>query len=317
MCGTENSSPFPDGPSAQKLTFYIHTHRYDYFPDTQEVILHMPHRKHEVVGSRVGRLIQERIEQLYAKCQVECPFEQLKASDIKSDQGDVLMPDEQIMCLDAEQPALVVEVGNSQTAEDLERKARRLVMAGKGEIRQVVTVKFHRGSRVDLTVWRPRVIDGSLTPERVDQVRNRRTSVHSVPKETLTSVPQVIRDTNAEPVPGAQLGIPMAEMAPPELLHDSLRNEIIIITSEEICKVIKRAEAYHNSVGKNRFGVRPKDAECPSSPANSVSSGPSDDEEQQQESMPEDEYKPARRMRPGEPYRSPIKARARKVNKQD
>ncbi|KAK6385476.1 hypothetical protein LTS17_001044 [Exophiala oligosperma] len=256
----------------------------------------MPHRKHEVVGSRVGRLIQERIEQLYAKCQVECPFEQLKASDIKSDQGDVLMPDEQIMCLDAEQPALVVEVGNSQTAEDLERKARRLVMAGKGEIRQVVTVKFHRGSRVDLTVWRPRVIDGSLTPERVDQV---------------------IRDTNAEPVPGAQLGIPMAEMAPPELLHDSLRNEIIIITSEEICKVIKRAEAYHNSVGKNRFGVLPKDAECPSSPANSVSSGPSDDEEQQQESMPEDEYKPARRMRPGEPYRSPIKARARKVNKQD
>lgn len=60
----------------------------------------MPPRKYEVVNSRLDRLVQERIEQLYVKHQVECPFEQLKMSDIKTDQDDVLIPDDQIMCLE-------------------------------------------------------------------------------------------------------------------------------------------------------------------------------------------------------------------------
>ncbi len=65
------------------------------------------------------------------------------------------MPDDQIMCLDAEQPGLVLEVGYSQAAKYLEKKAFRITKAGKGQIRLVVTVKLHQDSQVDLTAWRP------------------------------------------------------------------------------------------------------------------------------------------------------------------
>jgi hypothetical protein len=115
----------------------------------------MPKRKHEVVNSGFSRPLQNKIEQLCAKHQVVCPFEPLRASDIEAEQGDVFMPDDQIMCLDAEQPGLVLEVGCSQEVKDLEKKAFRIIMAGKGQIRLVVTVQLHQDSQVDLTVWRP------------------------------------------------------------------------------------------------------------------------------------------------------------------
>lgn len=109
----------------------------------------------------------------------------------------------------------------------------------------------------------------------------------------------------------------MAEMAPPKLLPDSLRNETIIITAEELCGIVKRAEDFHNNVAKDRYEDFPTDLEWTLSPASSISTGPGQEDEQHQESMPEDEYKPARPFRSDKGYRSPIKIRARQVNKQD
>lgn len=150
----------------------------------------MPKRKHEVVHSGFSRLLQKKIEQLCAKHQVVCPFEPLRESDIEAEQGDVFMPDDQIMCLDAEQPGLVLEVGSSQAVKDLERKAFRIIKAGKGQIRQVVTVKLHRDSQVDLTVWKPCITSDCpprLTAERVDQVSNTPIFVHSRLRDTYSS----------------------------------------------------------------------------------------------------------------------------------
>lgn len=109
----------------------------------------------------------------------------------------------------------------------------------------------------------------------------------------------------------------MAEMAPPKLLPDPLRNETIIITAEELCGIVKRAEDFHNNVAKDRYEDFPTDLEWTLSPASSTSAGLSQEDEQQQESMPEDEYKPARTFRSDKGYRSSLKMRAREVNKQD
>ncbi|OAP55484.1 hypothetical protein AYL99_10457 [Fonsecaea erecta] len=210
------------------------------------------------------------------------------------------MPDDQIMCLDAEQPGLVLEVGYSHAVKDLEKKAFRIIKAGKGQIRQVVTVKLHQDSQVDLTVWRPCIT--SDCPPRL----------------TAEHVDQVIRNTNDEPVPGAQLEIPMAEMAPPKLLPDSLRNETIIITAEELCGIVKRAEDFHNNVAKDRYEDFPTDLEWTLSPASSISTGLSqEDDEQQDLCLRMNECKPAETFRSDKRSPSPIKMRAREANEQD
>lgn len=115
------------------------------------------------------------------------PFRAMRASDIKSEQGDVLQPDEQIMCHGAGQPGLVLEVGNSQSVKELNKKAIAIIKAGKGQIRQVVTVKLHQSSQVDLTDWKTYYTSDcppKLTAKRVDQVSNTPILVHNMLRDT-------------------------------------------------------------------------------------------------------------------------------------
>ncbi|EXJ82334.1 hypothetical protein A1O3_06147 [Capronia epimyces CBS 606.96] len=245
------------GEYEEKLS--LETVRYDYYSDTHEFVLLMPTLKHEVVHIGLSRLLLEKTDHLCDTHSVGRPVEPAGRTDIESEQGDVFQPDEQIWCRTAERPGLVLLVGSSHEVKELRRKAFRIIQAGKGQIRLVVTVKLLQDSRVDLTVWRP-----SLTSD-------------DPPKLTAKHVNQGMRNTNGELVPGAQLEIPMAELAPPKSLPDSLRSETIIITAEELCGIVKHAEDLEKhredldkgKVAEELYEDFPTDIECASSPASS------------------------------------------------
>lgn len=65
----------------------------------------------------------------------------------------------------------------------------------------------------------------------------------------------------------------MAGLAPPNLLPDSLRNETIVITAQELCEIVECAEDYHNPVIEACHEDGPADAECDLSASSSTSTG--------------------------------------------
>ncbi|KAK5453622.1 hypothetical protein LTS15_006808 [Exophiala xenobiotica] len=279
--------------------------RYDYFIDTQDLVLRMPPSDmHESVHAQLILLLLERLKQLCSSHQIQCPFSTFASAAVKDEQGSTLMPDNQIRCKNMKKPVLVLEIGDSQSMDSLNNKAFRYIQAGRGNVRYVVALKLHRDSQaVDLTLATPKFTSSGQS---------------TVLEAEITS--QAIRNVKGEPGSGAGLSISVGQMAPSGLLPGFICRETIVVSVEELCEIIQSAEDSEKAIEEGSFEDVPADFihASPSASSKSIELDEGDDDtlsihggDQGKRTTADDiEFKLDRTRYSTMPYRSPIKTRA-------
>lgn len=155
-------------------------YRYDYFADSQTLILRMPGDLHECTQAWIWRLLDRKITKLYEDHGCENPFESLGNKEVKFvGSNDRMIPDAAMYdSKDRSLPVLVIEIGITQTAKSLKKKADKYICLGNGSIRYVYTLRVRKGTgEISLTKW---------TPERDEQ-----NTIHSATtRQVCYSLPQ-------------------------------------------------------------------------------------------------------------------------------
>ncbi|KAK4935977.1 hypothetical protein LTR10_023064 [Elasticomyces elasticus] len=248
--------------------------RYDYFADTQRLVPRMPSKKHEYISTHLMFLLYSTIEQLCVQYQVKCPFSILGSADVK-DGRSVRQPDSSIYHVDTRVPVLVLELGHTQSTKSLKEKAEAYIRTGRGKIRYVFTLKLDRDSQaVYLATWTPQFVrEGEST---------------------------VLKAKAAY------------QITPGSSLPKFLRQQTVMISVEELCKIVKGGEDFELSIPEADFEDIPTDFMIDSSPASSTSSESDQERESGDDKATADEndFLP-RNNRSCTSHRSPIKTRAR------
>ncbi|KIV78014.1 hypothetical protein PV11_09782 [Exophiala sideris] len=273
--------------------------RYDYYADTQRFVPRMPSKKHEYVSTRVMFLLYSRIEQLCVQHKVKCPFSILGSADVK-DGRSVRQPDSSIYHESTRVPVLALELGHTQSTKSLKEKAEAYLRTGRGRIRYVFTLKLDGDSQaVYLATWTPEFVrEGQLTVLKAKAAY------------------QTIRDETGKAGSDAGLTVSMDRITPGSSLPESLREQIVMISVEELCEIVKGGEDFELRITEADFEDIPTDFVVASSPASSTSSESDHEGENGDDKATADEndFLP-RTNRSYTPLRSPIKTRARLSSK--
>ena len=222
-------------------------YRYDYFADSQTLILRMPGDLHECTLACIWRLLDRKITKLYEDHGCENPFESLGNKEVKFvGSNDCMIPDAAMYdSKDRSLPVLVIEIGITQTAKTLKKKADKYIRLGNGSIRYVYTLQVRKGSgEISLT---------KRTPERDEQ-----NTIHSATtRQVCCSLPQhsliwwyflinlatqQIRTADKKVGSGAGLEISMKEIMPKELSTSPIAQKTVVISVQEIYDIVEAAE---------------------------------------------------------------------------
>jgi len=121
----------------------------------------MPNFVHEVIIKEVAALIDKKFSALCQQSSTNFAtkdlLEGLKSyggADVRLDNGNKRCPDKQWRILNEEYPGIVLEVGNTQTAESLDLVADDWILESSECVRLVITVKFEYNEKNNVFAYR-------------------------------------------------------------------------------------------------------------------------------------------------------------------
>ncbi|OAL31105.1 hypothetical protein AYO20_08436 [Fonsecaea nubica] len=208
--------------------------RYDYFPRTSTFVLRMSASlEHECMEGAFRKLVGKALTQLCLGDPKKKEFVEQIGDEghtpLKEGETGTHSPDAQFRHVEAKYPGVILEVAYSQKTKSLSELAHIYIAEGSQGTKLVVGLDqdYPQSKKIMLRTWRRRIepAAGSAPPRLfIDH--------HS----------QEIRSFDGKPVPDAQLRIPILDLAPKVLIPESLHDEFIVISCEELCRSLRRVD---------------------------------------------------------------------------
>ncbi|KIW76749.1 hypothetical protein Z517_09193 [Fonsecaea pedrosoi CBS 271.37] len=244
--------------------------RYDYFPRTSTFVLRMSASlEHEWMEKAFCKLVEDTLAQLCLGDPKKKEFLEETGDEghtpLKEGEFGTHSPDAQFRHVEAKYPGVILEVAYSQKTKSLSELAHIYITEGT-KLVVGLDQDYPRSKKIMLRTWGRRIEPATES---------------APPRLFIDHHSQEIRSFDGKPVPNAQLRIPILDLAPKVLIPESLHDEFIVISCEELCRSLRRVD--HTRLLRDHDALRTDD--LPSglvyvpTPASSASDTLSDDDD--------------------------------------
>ncbi|OAG38289.1 hypothetical protein AYO21_07515 [Fonsecaea monophora] len=207
--------------------------RYDYFPRTSTFVLRMSASiEHESMEEAFCKFVQKELTQLCLGDPKEKEFvEQIvngRHAPLKEGEFGTHSPDAQFRHVEAKYPGVILEVAYSQKTKSLSELAHIYITEGT-KLVVGLDQDYPRSKKIMLRTWKRRIEPATES---------------APPRLFIDHHSQEMRSFDGKPVPNAQLRIPILDLAPKVLIPESLHDEFIVISCEELCRSLRWVDQY-------------------------------------------------------------------------